>query len=75
MVVKIGINGSIGGGCGGKGHLDEWSWWRRDFKVRMVWGVKVILLREGMVWLLCGCKGEWDVVGRSGEVSIGCQQC
>ena len=70
MVVKIDINGSIGGGCGGKWHLEVWSWWRRFFKVRMVWGVKVILIREGMVWLLCGCKGVWDVVGRSGEVSI-----
>ena len=68
MVVKIDINGSIGGGCGGKWHLDEWSWWRRDFKV---WGVKVILIREGMVWVLCDCEGVWDVVGRSGEVSIG----
>ena len=36
----------------------------------MVWGVKVILIREGMVWELCGCKGVWDVVDRSGEVSI-----
>ena len=70
MVVKIDINGSIGGGCGGKWHLEVWSWWRRFFKVRMVWGVKVILIREGMVWLLCGCKGVWDVVDRSGEVSI-----
>ena len=70
MVVKIDINGSIGGGCGGKWHLEVWSWWRRFFKVRMVWGVKVILIREGMVWVLCGCKVVWDVVGRSGEVSI-----
>ena len=70
MVVKIDINGSVGGGCGGKWHLEVWSWWRRFFKVRMVWGVKVILIREGMVWVLCGCKVVWDVVGRSGEVSI-----
>ena len=70
MVVKIDINGSVGGGCGGKWHLEVWSWWRRFFKVRMVWGVKVILIREGMVWVLCGCKGVWDVVDRSGEVSI-----
>ena len=37
----------------------------------MVWGVKVILIREGMVWVLCDYKGERDVVGRSCEVSIG----
>ena len=70
MVVKIDINGSVGGGCGGKWHLEVWSWWRRFLKVRMVWGVKVILIRVGMVWVLCGCKGVWDVVDRSGEVSI-----
>ena len=23
-----------------------------------------------MVWVLCGCKGVWNVVDRSGEVSI-----
>ena len=71
MVVKIDINGSVGGGCGGKWHLEVWSWWRRFFKVRIVWGVKVILIREGMVWVLCGCKVVWDVVGRSGEVVPG----
>ena len=29
-----------------------------------------MLIREGMVWVLCGCRGMCDVVGRSGEVSI-----
>ena len=36
-----------------------------------MWGVKVILMREGMVCVLCGWKVVGGVVGVSGEVSIG----
>ena len=36
-----------------------WSCWRRDLKRSMVWGVNVMLIREG----IC-CGWVWEVVGR-----------
>ena len=63
----------IVGGCGRELCLGVWRWWRTVLIWRMVWGVKVMLMREGIVWVGLGCDwlGDWEAggVGRSGEVA------
>ena len=68
------IIGSIGGSCGGLLDLVVLIWWRRVFMFCMVWGVNLILMREGIVWVCWGGLEfvTWVMVaGWSGEVSIG----
>ena len=55
MVVRMGSNGGIiGEGRGGKWCLGVGSWWRRAFMLSMAWGVKVMVMREGIAWVWCG---------------------
>ena len=72
MVCMSGRRGGIDGVYGKVWYLGMWGWWRRDLIWRMVWGVKVILMREGMVWIGRGCLGDWtgDGVWRSGWEEI-----
>ena len=66
------IIGSIGGSCGGLLDLGVLNWWRRVFMFCMVWGVNLILMREGIVWV-CWVGLEfvtWVVVGWTGEEKV-----
>ena len=45
--------------CSSGWAVGLWSCWRRDLKRSMVWGVNVMLMREG----IC-CGWVWEVVGR-----------
>ena len=62
-VCKRGISGGVYGVCGRDWYLGVWGWWRRDLIWRMVWGVNVMLMREGIVWIGWGWLEDWAVYG------------
>ena len=62
-VWKRGIGGGVHGVCGRDWYLGVWSWWRLDLIWRMVWGVNVRLMREGIVRIGCGWLEGWAVDG------------
>ena len=67
-VCKRGISGGMHGVCSrdwylGDWYLGVWSWWRLDLIWCMVWGVNLMLMREGIVWIGCGWLEDWAVYG------------